>query len=404
MKLDRHVTMRTTSHPSRIGIFHLSLNPCGGAESLALTLIDALHECGHRVELITIEKTDWDKIKTILGVDLSSVDRTVVIPPWRTLPTMYSTFVYWLLRDAIFMPLMKGRYDLTITTMQTLPVIFSDVLYIHFPDFTSTYLDKHYRKYSEGVGRAYSLPFRLFSSLAIQAFMRMPHRPLLVTNSQYSRDQIRHDLNSDAVVVHPGIDTRRYAHRRNVDREDLVVTVSRIEEKKNLDILPRLARFFTKKTKFVLLGTTDRTSEGYVSHIISEAKNLGTQDRFLILRNASEAQKVELFSKAKLYLHTMRSEHFGMSIVEGMSAGLVPVVHKSGGPWVDILSRTQGLYGYAYERVEEAASIMRHLLEDEKTRAEISRRAVQRAALFDLNIFKSSISELVENLLTARAE
>lgn len=42
--------------------------------------------------------------------------------------------------------------------------------------------------------------------------------------------------------------------------------------------------------------------------------------------------------KSLVGLHTMWNEHFGISIVELMAAGLIAVAHDSGGPSMDIVS------------------------------------------------------------------
>lgn len=41
-------------------------------------------------------------------------------------------------------------------------------------------------------------------------------------------------------------------------------------------------------------------------------------------------------------LHTMWNEHFGISVVELMAAGLVVVAHNSGGPKLDIIPDPSG--------------------------------------------------------------
>jgi glycosyltransferase involved in cell wall biosynthesis len=41
----------------------------------------------------------------------------------------------------------------------------------------------------------------------------------------------------------------------------------------------------------------------------------------------------ELLGEAVAGLHTMRDEHFGISVVEYMAAGAVPIAHNSGGRW-----------------------------------------------------------------------
>lgn len=46
-------------------------------------------------------------------------------------------------------------------------------------------------------------------------------------------------------------------------------------------------------------------------------------------------------ASAKVGLHTMRDEHFGISIVEMMAAGILTIAHKSGGPLKDIIGSTE---------------------------------------------------------------
>ncbi len=55
---------------------------------------------------------------------------------------------------------------------------------------------------------------------------------------------------------------------------------------------------------------------------------------------------LSLFKLAKVAIHTMREEHFGISIVEMMSAGLIVIAHASAGPKTDIIGGTNDLVGY----------------------------------------------------------
>eukprot|EP00913_Durusdinium_trenchii_P004286 g3974.t1 len=45
-----------------------------------------------------------------------------------------------------------------------------------------------------------------------------------------------------------------------------------------------------------------------------------------------------LLSQADVGLHTMRDEHFGISVVEFMAAGAVVIAHNSAGPSMDIVT------------------------------------------------------------------
>ncbi len=45
---------------------------------------------------------------------------------------------------------------------------------------------------------------------------------------------------------------------------------------------------------------------------------------------------------AKVGLHTMWNEHFGIGVVEYQAAGLIPVAHNSAGPRFDIVTEYDG--------------------------------------------------------------
>jgi glycosyltransferase involved in cell wall biosynthesis len=49
------------------------------------------------------------------------------------------------------------------------------------------------------------------------------------------------------------------------------------------------------------------------------------------LPNASGAQITDALSGARVYLHSKRFEHFGITAIEGIAHGCVPIVHDSGG-------------------------------------------------------------------------
>ncbi|MCK4483161.1 glycosyltransferase, partial [Candidatus Bathyarchaeota archaeon] len=102
--------------------------------------------------------------------------------------------------------------------------------------------------------------------------------------------------------------------------------------------------------------------------------------------------------RAKVYLHIMPYDHFGISVVEGMASGCVPVVHRSGGPWLDILDGRQGEYGFSYATAEEAASYVDTLVTDENLRNKIASRAFHRAKKFRRAVFMEKMVDVVERV------
>jgi len=80
-----------------------------------------------------------------------------------------------------------------------------------------------------------------------------------------------------------------------------------------------------------------------------------TNVEFII--NAPYAKLIELMQTVSVGIHSMWNEHFGISIVEMMAAGMVMIAHNSGGPQKDIMVPLQDgrIVGYVAASVEEYA-------------------------------------------------
>lgn len=88
----------------------------------------------------------------------------------------------------------------------------------------------------------------------------------------------------------------------------------------------------------MLLGSTrNEEDRALVRSLKDEVINLGITDQVIFVVNAPFSVLYGLLGEAQVGLHTMWNEHFGISIVEMMAAGLVTVAHKSGGPLMDLI-------------------------------------------------------------------
>jgi glycosyltransferase involved in cell wall biosynthesis len=81
-----------------------------------------------------------------------------------------------------------------------------------------------------------------------------------------------------------------------------------------------------------------------------------------------------------------------------MAAGLIPVVHRSGGPWTDIVEF--GNYGFGFSSLEEAGSIIENLthLSEGELRG-IRKRIAERAKTFSYESFLKRLSTIIDNLI-----
>jgi alpha-1,2-mannosyltransferase len=91
-------------------------------------------------------------------------------------------------------------------------------------------------------------------------------------------------------------------------------------------------------------GCRDEADRQRVNELKQLADQLGIADRVQFKTDLPFDQVTRLLRAALIGLHTMREEHFGISVVEFMAAGLVTLAHGSGGPKADIIE--PGLNGF----------------------------------------------------------
>lgn len=138
------------------------------------------------------------------------------------------------------------------------------------------------------------------------------------------------------------------------------------------------------KIKLVLVGSCrNQCDEERVTNLRDLAKHLAIEENVQFVVNAPYARLLQLYQTSSLAIHAMWNEHFGISVVECMAAGLITIAHRSGGPLADIVaphgaSRT----GYLAAEPEEYARAILEVIalsSDERKRIiEAARASVDR--------------------------
>ena len=86
-------------------------------------------------------------------------------------------------------------------------------------------------------------------------------------------------------------------------------------------------------------------------------KYLSVEDNVEFKVNLPFPDLLSEFSKALIGMHTMHQEHFGIGIVEMMSAGLLTVANRSGGPLMDIVVEDQVRSGFSFHSLPQCLLI-----------------------------------------------
>jgi glycosyltransferase involved in cell wall biosynthesis len=369
-----------------------SLNLLGGAQRACLHAINALRKTKCKLVLATIDKTNWTLVEAIFGETSKPDEELYLLARMPEMPVVALKQAFVALSYAFFLfaIAMKNKTSLVINMGGELVGGLGDIVYVNaiplrlmhlFPG-TQPKLGFQWKIYS----RLYSVFLALLGGGS----------GITVANSKFSQGVIEKFLGKRALVVNPPVISSRILSHVNVrNRKNIVVTVSRFRSAKGLEIVPQIASYL-KDYEFVLIGIADREAERCLKELFEAVERYQVQNRVHVFKNKPLSFTVTALSTAKVFLHTQSTEAFGMSIVESMAAGCVPIVPRAGGPWFDILDQKQGKYGFSYESVREAAEIIERLAEDEGLWEEVSVRARERALVFDGSVFEREIFGVVK--------
>lgn len=322
-----------------VGVFSPVINWCGGAELVAVNLIRTLKANGHKVVLLTDKPLDQQKFKKIFGRNVI-VDQEIIFPLRFRSPTDYHN-IY---TDFIRSKLLKMKCEVILDTFSNALLPGNDIFYIHYPLLKTVEKESPQKKRN-----LYYFPYKQY----LNSQRGNNYKKLFFANSKYTADAVRSEFSIDPHILYPPI-LNNFIEKNEMllerKRENRVVTIGRISDDKNLKIIPKIAKLSSKEISFTILGHLD--SKKTLDNLRAQIERLNVSDRVKIIPNTTRKELTNILLASKAYLHTKVNEHFGISIVEAMSLGCIPVVHNSGGPREFVPKK------FRYKNIDEASEIV----------------------------------------------
>jgi len=326
----------------RVGVFHPALDYYGGAEFVAVVMVNTLAKNGYEVELFVNKEIGQKKTKEILGEKISSSVKIVIKPTFiqpRGLLDLYQT----IFRSLAF----RTKCDTLIDTYSNCLFPWTDICYIHFPFLNRYFFNPRFpylkSRHLLPVG---GLPYAFFEKNISKS-----EGKLVLANSHFTADAVKEFSKANVKVLYPPVPSTFFnknpANFVNSPRKSLVVTISRFGQGKGLEMIPYIAKLAEKNIDFAIIGLVQ--DEKVLQSVLEGVKKFDLSKRVKVLTDASKQDIKRVLKNAKVYLHTMLGEHFGISIVEAMAMGCLPIVHNSGG--VKEFVPTE----YRYENIHDAA-------------------------------------------------
>jgi glycosyltransferase involved in cell wall biosynthesis len=387
----------------RISIFNEPAGSgIGGSEFVAALLAEALakdHQVDlfHRIRSLTAEKLEANTGTNLNGVQLRFVTDESPLQLSRRNPISH----YRKSRHSLAK--LSESYDVFVAIVHNVPPFChaaKGALIVLFPAAPAPYIKPEGEFNSK---RALTHPARY----AYQSWLwgkRMAGYQVRTAISDFSRRWTQKFWGIDCEIVYPPVDT---SFGRQ-EKEQIILSVGRFaiegegHRKKQEHMLQTFGRMKEKGLTgwdyISVGGLTDSTKhKAYFEELSTLARASGSQ----LVSNMGRAELRNLFERASIFWHAagygddentqpLFAEHFGISTVEAMAAGCVPVAIKKGGQ-VEIVEH--GVSGFVWETLDELESYTARLLNDHDLRAKMSAAACERAQKFSSESF-------VENFLT----
>jgi glycosyltransferase involved in cell wall biosynthesis len=290
---------------------------------------------------------------------LRLIDRWIEVKRLRKLANTY---------DIIFNVRGGNLYDPPPSSSKTV------IYYLYDPMITHIY---SYRKYSGPIMRFY---FTLLDNI----FVNRCNKNVILANSYYSK-RILAAKNIASHVVYPPCKIDDLFS--SIYKKNQVVSVGRISVEKGHEVTLEIARYFPK-IDFIILGELGGDIAYY-----NKLRKLQTSNVKIITPSHEKFRKLMrlILSEAKIYIHSCDCEAFGMTIVEAMASGCVPVVRDAAGPREIITPES----GFLWKSVSQAVKHIARILSNEKLRQKLSLNAIQRAKKFDIPAYQKRLMEII---------
>ncbi|CAG5103305.1 2-mannosyltransferase (Homo sapiens) [Cotesia congregata] len=166
-----------------------------------------------------------------------------------------------------------------------------------------------------------------------------------------------------------------------------IVSVAQFRPEKNHPLMLRIMyelRSIVKeevweKVRLILVGSCRHDEDKKrVKDMEDLSKHLAVDENVEFKLNLPYEELVDEMQLGTIGLHTMWNEHFGISVVEGMAAGLIMVAHNSGGPRADIIeTQLSSQTGFLATDAEEYAAIIANIIEMDQDTKDIIRNAAR---------------------------
>lgn len=369
--------MGKTTKQKIAAIYDPYLDTLGGGEKYMFTIAQTLLENNYQVDIFTNQnKQTIDKLQSRFKLDLSQAKLRPDIFKQKGIKSIITKIKN------------TSKYDLFIYLNDgSIPLLFSkkNILHVQVP-FNQTP----------------NLTSKTTNLIKLSFFKK------IIVNSKFTQKRVKQIYLTNSDLLYPPIDVKNFTPSKN--KQNIILSIGRFDNilnAKRQDILIKAFKSMSqknnlKKWRLILAGGSleEESKNQYLTDLKYAAKGLPIE--FIV--NSPFTTIKKLYSISKIYWHAagfgvnekknpQSTEHFGMTAVEAMSAGLVPIVINKGG-LREIVN--QGKDGYLWNKQDELITQTQFLIDHPKKLKQMSKSAQFTAQKFSVSRFKKKFTKIIK--------
>ena len=228
----------------------------------------------------------------------------------------------------------------------------------------------------------------------------MTSSDVITTSSQFEKNMISENYKietSKMKLVKPGVDVEIFVPNSEIKRENIFLSIGRIQEQKGqIDVIKFLDNFRKVENNFMCYfigGPSGKSGIEYLEELKKVVIDLELESYVEFMDIISQTKIRDLLNKSKLLIHTSKFETFGLVAAEALAMG-VPVLTTNRGSMLEIVENT--INGYQSENLidRNVNNFVKELLNNDEKFNEIMLNCLEKSK--DYNWSNTAIE--IENL------
>ena len=202
--------------------------------------------------------------------------------------------------------------------------------------------------------------------------------------------------------ITPGVDRKIFIPDLSVEKENIILSIGRIQEQKGqlqtIEFLNNFKKIQNDFKCYFVGGPSGKHGNEYLHELKQTIKDFNLDKHVEFLGDLPQTEIIELFKKAKLLIHTSKFETFGLVAIEANTMG-VPVLTTNNGSLMEIIENNKN--GYLSEDLIDANvnNFVNNLFNDVTKYEEIFLSCIEKSKKYDWVKTANELESLYQKLV-----